>query len=285
MRLFHATASLVLAAIFLMTLGGAAAQAGSVRCAGCKTEHFLVDHLKGPYAAATGNKLMPGSTGNKKAIKLLAAGKLDFAYTCKPHGKLAKKFQLDPGVTADWVTTAIARDPVVVVAHPDCGVSDLGREQLTAIFAGQVTNWSEVGGADLPIKVAYLDETVDSGAVTVFKEVTVGAKNPLTAEATTLGSPSQLGHFVGSETGSVTFMALNSYDPDYGNVLSVDQVTPGHDDILAGTYPLCVTYHVVHAAGNAAAAQSFLSYLATAEGTALIDEVMVAMPQTEVPVP
>jgi phosphate transport system substrate-binding protein len=279
------TLTCCVAACAVVVFGFTAAHADTIRCAGCKTEHFLVDQLKAPYGAATGTKLLPGATGNKKAINLLAAGKLDFAYTCKPHGKLAKKFNLDPTVTADWVTTAIARDPIVVVANPGCGVTDLAHDQLTAIFAGAVTNWSEVGGADLPIRVAYLDETVDSGAVTVFKEVTVGAKMELAAGAVRLASPSQLGHFASREAGAVTFMALNSYEDDFGTVLSIDQVSPTRDDIVAGTYPLAVTYHVVHSSANAAAAEAFLGYLATAEGTALIDEVMVAVPQNTIPVP
>ncbi len=41
----------------------------------------------------------------------------------------------------------------IPVAHGDIAISDLTSAQLTAIFAGEITNWSEVGGPDQPIIV------------------------------------------------------------------------------------------------------------------------------------
>jgi len=198
---------------------------------------------------------MPGKTGNKKAIMLLADGKLAFAYTCKPHAKLAKKFQLDPATTGNWVTTEIARDPVVVVVNPSCGVTNLSVDQLKAVFSGQVANWKEVGGADLPVVTAYLDDTVESGIVTVFKEVTVGAKSSLAADAKRFPSPSQLGHLVASEAGAVTFMGLNTYSDGYGQIVSV-------------------------AGGEA---EQFLEFVFSARGAALIEEMMVSVPRVDGP--
>ena len=47
----------------------------------------------------------------------------------------------------------IAVDSMVVVTHESNPVTSLSREQLAAIFSGQITNWSELGGADRPINV------------------------------------------------------------------------------------------------------------------------------------
>ncbi len=45
------------------------------------------------------------------------------------------------------------RDPIAVMARKECGVDSLTEEQLQNIFAGEVANWSEVGGADLPVRI------------------------------------------------------------------------------------------------------------------------------------
>jgi len=47
----------------------------------------------------------------------------------------------------------IAVDSMVVVTHASNPVDSLTREQLAGIFAGEITNWSEVGGADREITV------------------------------------------------------------------------------------------------------------------------------------
>lgn len=259
-----------------------AAQDEAVRCAGCKTEHFLIQHVAGPFTAATGVNLLPGGAGNKMAVTLFAEGKIDFAYTCKPHQKLAKKFGLDPAVTGTWVSTAIARDPIAVVANPDCGVTGLTVEQLSGIFTGRISNWSEVGGPDLRIVVAYMDEAVESGIVTVFKETTAGEDVPLHKMAKTLKAPDQLGTFVQTTSGGVTFLAMNSYLPEYGALLAVDGVAATHETVIAGSYPLSVTYHILHDSARPSAGKALLGFLATPEGTALIDEMMVALPQKDI---
>ncbi len=42
---------------------------------------------------------------------------------------------------------------VSVVVNSGDGVSTLTREQVASIFSGAITNWKQVGGADLPITV------------------------------------------------------------------------------------------------------------------------------------
>jgi phosphate transport system substrate-binding protein len=45
------------------------------------------------------------------------------------------------------------KDPIAVIARKECGVDSLTERQLQDIFAGEVANWKEVGGADLPVMI------------------------------------------------------------------------------------------------------------------------------------
>ena len=47
----------------------------------------------------------------------------------------------------------VAVDSMVVVTHPSNEVSELSMDQLRGVFTGQITNWSQLGGADRPIDV------------------------------------------------------------------------------------------------------------------------------------
>ncbi|SFJ88932.1 phosphate ABC transporter substrate-binding/OmpA family protein [Jannaschia pohangensis] len=66
----------------------------------------------------------------------------------------------------------VAIDSIVVVTHPDNPVKRLTMVELAGIYSGQITNWSQVGGPDLPIKV--IDRSSDSGTHAVFASNVLG---------------------------------------------------------------------------------------------------------------
>lgn len=47
----------------------------------------------------------------------------------------------------------INKIPIVFFTHPSAKVKDLTSKQICCIYRGRITNWKEVGGADLPIVV------------------------------------------------------------------------------------------------------------------------------------
>ncbi len=277
------TLALILVLMTMITTT-AAMSAAPIKCAGCKTEYYLINHLKGPFAEATGINLLPGQLGNKKAVNIMLSGKIDFAFTCKSHQKLAKKFNLPADKISDWVSTSVARDPIVVVVNQLNDIDNLTIEELKKVFSGEIKSWADLGGRDHPVQVTYLAETVESGVVTVFKETTVGKNSSLQPSAKKMDSPNQLGNYTKSHPGAITFMGLNSYKKVYGKVLAVNSVLPEKDMIIQGAYPLAVTYYLVTREGDNPGSK-FLEYLGTPEGQELIDQVMVAIPQKKVMVP
>ena len=48
-------------------------------------------------------------------------------------------------------TTLVPSLGLSIVANPGVGVTNLTRQQAANIFSGAVTNWNQVGGADLKI--------------------------------------------------------------------------------------------------------------------------------------
>ena len=74
------------------------------------------------------------------------------------------------------VEKIIAYDALAVVINPSNGVVKLTRQQLEDIFTGKVTNWKQVGGADLKI-TPYSRET-SSGTYCVCPQETGAHRNP-----------------------------------------------------------------------------------------------------------
>lgn len=60
-------------------------------------------------------------------------------------------------------------DGLVFIGSSACGVTDLTLEQVRAIFRGEITNWSELGGADHAIRVLYRDD--QSGSQRLFEKM------------------------------------------------------------------------------------------------------------------
>ena len=245
-------------------------------CAGCKTEYYLIQHLAKSYKKQAKVAIRAGKTGNKKAAQLLQSGKLDFAFTCKPAAKLIKKLGLDAKKTADWKSFEIAKDPIVVVADPSCGVTNLTLEQLKAVFLGKVSNWKELGGKDLAIKPASLSDDVESGAVMVFKETTIGAKAKMAKSVKRLSAPSYLGNFCRKTPGGITFMSLASYKKSNGSMLSIDGNAPRREIVLANKYPIVATYYLTYAAKEEAKLKPFFEFVCSAKGSKLIDTKFIA---------
>ncbi len=66
------------------------------------------------------------------------------------------------------VEFVVARDAIAVVVHPDNPVDQLTLAQVSDIYTGRITNWSEVGGEDRPI--VLLSRESNSGTYVYFLE-------------------------------------------------------------------------------------------------------------------
>lgn len=239
-------------------------------CAGCKTEFFLMRDLCKAGSEKVEYTIKPGKTGNKKAIKLLLQNKVDFAFTCKHISKLTKKLKLDKTKVASWKSIAIAKDPIVLVTYKECGVGNLTVTQITDIFKGSITNWKDVGGKDMPIKICYIDPKVESGMLLLFKEFTVGKDGAIAESAKKLDDPSKLGNFVDITPGGITFMANNSYIKRYGNVLKINGIEPSNENILNGKYKLAAIYYLTIPDEKNETVMEFVNFCLSEEGKKII---------------
>ncbi len=82
---------------------------------------------------------------------------------------LASRELKDEEVADGAVAHVVAKDGVAVIVNPENGVEDLTVEQIAAIFKGEIKNWSELGGSDLPI--AVYGREAGSGTRGAFEEI------------------------------------------------------------------------------------------------------------------
>lgn len=89
--------------------------------------------------------IIPPSIGSGAGIAKVIDGTNPLARSARP---------LTSRESAGALTAAaVARIPSAIIAHPAIKLPGLKADQLLAIYAGDITNWNEVGGPDLRIRV------------------------------------------------------------------------------------------------------------------------------------
>ncbi|QSJ18546.1 substrate-binding domain-containing protein [Nostoc sp. UHCC 0702] len=89
------------------------------------------------------------SPGSGSGIRMLLDGKLDFTGSSRPLTSEEQEIARQRGFTLEQRQIGI--DGIAVVVHPALEVAGLTVEQLQQIYLGQITNWKQVNGPDLPI--------------------------------------------------------------------------------------------------------------------------------------
>jgi hypothetical protein len=89
---------------------------------------------------------------------------------------------------------------MLVAVHPQNGLGSLTVEQVRALFAGRVSNWSEIAGSDTPVLVWVYSAAED---VQLYFDRTVMNGEPVTSLARLAVSAQAMSDSVGSVAGSI----------------------------------------------------------------------------------
>ena len=105
---------------------------------------FSKEHITA-FTKATGVKVNVKTASSGSCLISLGRGFSDIAATAR---KLYNRHDV-----YGYKEFPVCKDPIAVIARKECGVDSITEEQLQDIFAGVITNWREVGGADLPVMI------------------------------------------------------------------------------------------------------------------------------------
>ena len=139
-------------------LASIAAQAGTVVVNGSTTVLPAMQKISETFMKKNPDiqvSISGGGSGN--GIKALIEKTTDVAMASrdiKPEEAEAVKKN---GGEANRIVVAI--DAIVPVVHPNNKVADLTLDQIRDIYAGRITNWKDVGGADARITVVSRDSS------------------------------------------------------------------------------------------------------------------------------
>jgi len=104
--------------------------------------------------------------GSGKGIKALTDGLCQIAMSSRDMRANEREFAQSRGVNP--VRIPVAVDALMPIVHPSNSVADISVEQLRDIYAGRITNWRELGGADK--RIAVLNRDTSSGTFEIWDE-------------------------------------------------------------------------------------------------------------------
>jgi len=146
--------------------------------AGAAPTENVLKPVESAFEKAAGLDLSILASGPKQAFIDLERGTVDAAaagLSFDDWMALLKKEGVTVADPAAYRQVLIGKDRIVVIVHKDNPVAKLGKEQLTGIFTGRITNWKEVGGKDAPVLVVWGGLTQGTNAMFV-KHIMDGAK-------------------------------------------------------------------------------------------------------------
>ncbi|GAA4724980.1 phosphate ABC transporter substrate-binding protein [Brevibacillus fulvus] len=145
---------------------------------------------------------------------------------------------------------------MAAVANPQVGVDNLTKEQLIGIFTGKITNWKEVGGAD--VKVTLVNRPKSSGTRAVFHQFALDGNEE--AEGITEDSSGTVRKIISETPGAIGYLAL-SYLNESVKALKLDGVEANKDNIVTNKYPVWAYEHMYTKGEPAGTTKAFLDYI------------------------
>lgn len=198
------------------------------------------------------------------------SGALDGTYTLGAASRDLKDGEIEQGAVA----TPVGMDGVAVIVNKESvGIDNISLADLTAIYAGQITNWSEVGSVDAPIVVLNRDEA--SGTRDCFKSSTVKpADLSFVEDAIIVTSNGDMVAKVGSTPYAIGYCGFGYLGRDAGTKsLTVDGVEPEEANVVSGDYVVSRFLNVITLGEleEDSFERFYLDYILSEEGQAIVE--------------
>ncbi len=243
------------------TGSGSSDLSGTVATGGSTSMESVIGYLKEQFTADNGGVTISyAGVGSGGGIEGASNGTYDIG--------LSSRDLTDEESENGLEAATLALDGITVIVSADNGVDDLSLEQITEIYSGEITNWSEVGGDDLEIALIGREES--SGTRDGFESITETDGSHLDQELTSTGAVITA---VGSSANAIGYASLSAVEGQSDvKALTVDGVACSEETILDGSYTIQRPFVLVTSDENALSeeAQAFYDFCLSEEATELI---------------
>jgi phosphate transport system substrate-binding protein len=241
---------LVIASLLVCSLTGCGGTKETVTTDGSTSMNKVIGALGEAFEADTGIAVTYNATGSGAGIQAVLEGRCNIGLSSRN----LKAEETAKGL----VGTVLAYDGIAVIVNPENTVEDLTVEQIAAIYKGEITNWSEVGGIDA--EIVLIGREAGSGTRGGFEEI-VGVED-LCQYRQELTSTGDVITAVSQNPGAIGYASLASVK-DTVKAIKVGGVAPSEETVKDETYAIQRPFVLVTKEGTALTetAQAFFDFI------------------------
>lgn len=205
-------------------------------------------------------KITYNPTGSGSGIKAVQEGSCDIGLSSRSLKEEEK---------AELTETVVAIDGIAVIVNPANKAEDLTLEQISALYKGEITDWSEVGGGKAP--VVLIGREAASGTREGFESIT--KTEDICKYSQELTSTGDVIQTVASNPNAIGYASLAALK-DSVKSLKVEGVAPSTETIQNGSYKIQRNFIFVTKKNTvlSPAAEEFFSFAVSKNADSLIEQ-------------
>lgn len=275
MKLINSRFLLIIAFGFILTACGPVVEEESITAVGSSALQPLVEAAGEQFSSENVGKFINVQGGGSgTGLSQIAADAVEIGNS---DIFAEEKDGIDASKLVDHRVAVVGITPIVT---PGTGVTDISIQELQDIFTGKITNWSELGGKDLPITV--LNRAAGSGTRATFEQWVLeeGQNSIITQEQESSGTVRQI---VASTPGTISYVAFSYVNEDVV-ALSIDGVEPTDENVKTNEWPIWSYEHMYTNGEPTGLTKEFLDYILSDEIQATLIGALGYIPTSEMEV-
>jgi phosphate transport system substrate-binding protein len=264
-----------------MTLMGNTFSQDFIQIKGSDTLINLVQRLAEVYMENNPNTAIAVTGGGSGVgIAALIADRVQIGNASRPMKQKEKSAAKENGVDAYEIVVGI--DGLSVIVNGGNPIKSLTIDQIGAIFRGEVSNWKDVGGPDMPISL--YGRQANSGTFVFFQEHVLGKKD-YSPKMKRMNGNAQIVEGVIADKAGIGYVGIGYVYDDKGNVrnglnvLNVarnagsEPVTPlVAENVKSSKYPIARALYQYTNGKPDGAVKAFIAFELGPEGQKVVEE-------------
>lgn len=189
-------------------------------------------------------------TGSGAGIEAVLSGVCDIGLSSRPLN--------DSEISKGAQAHTVALDGIAVIVNPSNPVRNLSSEQLARIFTGEIGNWVQLGGENIPI--AVYGREAGSGTREAFEDILgISDHARYTNEYSSTGD---IVGSIGSNPNGIGYVSLSNVKGGVRSLL-IDGTICSEEAIRSGAYPIQRPFILVTSRNSPLSpqAKAFLDYV------------------------
>ena len=163
-------------------------------------------------------------------------------------------------------TFPFAVDGVAIAVNPANPVANLTKAQAKDIFAGRITNWKNVGGADAAINVFIRED--GSGTRETFEERAL-EKEPTWPKSNVVNSNGAMKTAVAQDKNAIGYVGVGHLDSSVKG-LALDGMVPSQENAKNGSYTVTRLLYMNTKGEPEGLTRAFIDYIYSPDGQSIV---------------